>query len=367
LLSPEALTRPWRELYDRALSLEAAGDRHLAATAYDLAWGASLGDPDATKVAEHRARLLAALSVTEHELVFRYVPAGPFVMGNDEGEHDEYPAHPVTLSHFWITDTPITWSDYCRLMGWLSPEEGGMPRTWAEGHVGETRSHRFALHEENKIRAQYCESETQQARDWHAHVVGNEQLRAIFAAPPRHDVESAWRYGDKPMVCVGWHDAVALASTLSREDARYALPSEAQWEKAARGALRGCLYPWGDSAPTTERCDFGRFQSFSLLVPRALIPNAYGLHAMVGSVWEWTSDWYDAEHYFETHDAILHDPTGPATGEQKVIRGGSWSDCEDVCTVSFRASMRPASWRSATWNDHTCPNIGFRLVRTEAP
>ena len=140
-------------------------------------------------------------------------------------------------------------------------------------------------------------------------------------------------------------------------------PTEAEWEVAARGGLADARYAWGDEPPTIDRCDFNRFEQFSVIPPRPLPPNGYGLYGMCGGVWEWTADWYDAHYYA---DSPVEDPTGPPEGKQKVVRGGSWTDCADVVTVSFRASYGSGSWRDAKWNPHLTPNIGFRLCRVPA-
>jgi formylglycine-generating enzyme len=175
-------------------------------------------------------------------------------------------------------------------------------------------------------------------------------LLCRFGAPDR-PADLPWRYEEKPVVAVSWQEAEALAATLSTSSIRYSLPSEAQWEKAARGGLIGCRYPWGNERPTLERCDFGRFEPFAIKPSRSLPPNGYGLYAMCGSVWEWTSDG-DAPDYSRS----------PATGPGRVLRGGSWTDPADVVTVSFRMSR--ASGFSG-WSDHIAPNIGFRLCRQE--
>jgi sulfatase modifying factor 1 len=360
VLTVDALDRSWRALMEAGIAFEAAGELRLAASAYDLAYGAA---PDEPMVVESRRRVLDRLEVREHGLVFRYVPAGAFVMGNDEGEPDERPAHAVVLDGYWITDVPITWAAYCRLMGWEPPPDGVPPEAElpVEAEPG-ARSAVFGLYEDNKIRLQYCESHTTEAGDWHAHLelTPESGLRDLFPEPPRDDAEAPESFDDKPMVAVGWYDAEALSELLSTPDVHYWLPSEAEWEKAARGGLRGCPYPWGTDPPSASRCDFGGFDRASIMVPRSYAPNGYGLHAMVGTVWEWTHDWYDAEAY--AHSTVLN-PEGPPDGVEKVLRGGSWADCEDVCTVTWRMALRPSGWRDDPHGDARNPNVGFRLVR----
>jgi formylglycine-generating enzyme required for sulfatase activity len=85
---------------------------------------------------------------------------------------------------------------------------------------------------------------------------------------------------------------------------------------------------------------------------------------MTGSVWEWTSDWYDAEYYATSPGG---DPTGPGTGEERVLRGGSWTDCADVVTVSFRMSRGSRSWTEGGWSPAFAANVGFRLCRRQPP
>ena len=145
----------------------------------------------------------------------------------------------------------------------------------------------------------------------------------MFGSPERNDPEAPWQYDTKPMVAVGWQEVEELAHRLSTPAVRYQLPSEAQWEKAARGGLIGCRYAWGDEPPTPEPCDFDRFGEFSIRPMTTFAPNGYGLYAVHGCVWEWTRDWYDRDFYRESPDS---DPTGSSEGEQRVLRGGSWAD-----------------------------------------
>jgi formylglycine-generating enzyme required for sulfatase activity len=171
-------------------------------------------------------------------------------------------------------------------------------------------------------------------------------------------------YGTKPMVSVGWQEAEELAAAMLTPGFSYRLPTEAQWEVAARGGLVGARYAWGDAPPTMEICDFGQLERLAIVPPRMFPSNGYGLFGMCGSVWEWTADWYDALYYGQSS---MDDPAGPPTGQEKVLRGGSWTDCPEVVTVSFRASRAASSWRADAWGTRRSPTIGFRLCRVAAP
>ncbi len=331
-----------QQLFEIARRLEAEGNREGAATVYDRAYGL---DPRADDVREARGRVLDQLAVVEHGIGFRYVPAGPFLMGNHTGEPDERPWHPVWLSPYWLSETPVSWETYCRLMDWEAPPNG-FPRQGAAQPQGSNQAG-FHLNEENKIRRTYCTERV---------------TPADGSAPPASpDPNAPRRYDTKPMVAVSWQSALELAARLSTSEIRYSLPTEAQWEKGARGALIGARHAWGDEPPSAERCDFDRFREFSILPMTTFAPNGYGLFAMNGCVWEWTRDWYDRDYYRASAET---DPEGPAEGEEKVLRGGSWADCADAVTVTFRMSRGSASWREGTWGHHLAPNIGFRLCRT---
>jgi formylglycine-generating enzyme required for sulfatase activity len=344
-----------------AKQLEAAGNLAGAATAYDRGYGLDPTNPD---IRAGRTRMLDELSLEEHGLVFRYIPAGVFLMGVNFGEPDEAPLHPVWLSEFWMSETPISWTDYCRIMGW-EPPPIGFPRDAAE--LGGERLAGFRLREANKLRLQYNEDRTTRARDWHSHAPGQawtkgtgrtQTAQELFGAPQRDDADAPWQYDTKPMVAVSWHQAAVLGERVTTAAVRYGMPTEAQWEKAARGGLIGARHAWGDEAPTAAQCDFGRFHEFSIMPMKSLPPNGYGLCAMNGGVWEWTADWYDAKYYFESEK---DDPAGPAEGKEKVLRGGSWADCAEVQTVTYRMA-RPFDKRQDA--DVLNPNTGFRLCRT---
>ncbi|WUH98913.1 SUMF1/EgtB/PvdO family nonheme iron enzyme [Spirillospora sp. NBC_00431] len=339
-----------RELLTQARELEAAGELRDAASRYDRAYALNPADPE---VARARAALLDRMAVTEHGIVFRYVPAGTFLMGSSGGDRDESPVHEVRLGDVWMAETPMSWWTFCDLMGWALPPEGVPPEE------GIDRRRLFDLHVQNQIRWQYCEDATTQATDWHAHNPSLRMTRGgetvdpaeVFGGVSR-DHSAPWRYENKPMVSVSWEAAAELGERLSDDRVEYRLPTEAEWERAARGGLSGRRYPWGDEPPTARRCDFGRFGDFAIRPVKDTPPNGYGLYGMAGSVWEWTSDWYDAEYYGNSPEA---DPSGPPEGTERVLRGGSWADCADAVSVSFRMSRAP--------EDAFTPNIGFRLCR----
>jgi sulfatase modifying factor 1 len=350
------------EFASLARRLEADGQLQAAATAYDRAYGLA---PANEAIVRERRALLDHLAIIEHGISFRFVPAGAFLMGSDR-EPDEQPPHVVSLDSFWMSETPISWATFCALMDWESPPKG-VPR------VGTTPGGPglFSLEQSNKIRLQYCEDATTRAIMWMAHVPehrtegGVEQPStrpARFGTPPREDPDRGWSYDEKPMVAIGWQDAQELGRTISSPGTLYRLPTEAEWEKAARGGLIECPYPWGTAAPDAERCDFNRFEQFSIQPPRRFAANGYGLYGMSGGVWEWTGDWHDADYY---RHSSMKNPQGPSEGTTKVLRGGSWTDCADAVTVSFRMGRGARSWRDQEWGGHVAPNIGFRLCRIQ--
>jgi formylglycine-generating enzyme len=343
MIDPEDVLASWGDddpvrfvaMADHFLERE---DLALAASALDRAYGLAPGNAG---IAQHRASILDQLAVHEHGLVFRYVPAGTFEMGSNDGDPDERPVHPRRVAAFWITDVPITWAAYCRLLGWNPPPNG-----WPANAAELPRSDRFSMTQHTKIRRQYCETETLAARDWHAHA-GMTQMGKV----PRAHPDEPERFDHKPLVAVVLTEARLVTVALTTPDVRYSIASEAQWEKAARGGLVGKRYSWGDEPPSVERCDFYRMGAFHLTDPRALPANGYGLHGMCGGVADLTEDVYDALAYRRAADGDLAAATA-AEGET-VVRGGSWTDCAPAVTVSFRAT---APMRAT-------PNIGFRLVR----
>ena len=333
----------------RNLLLE--GDRKLAASAFDRAFGLA---QDNGEVSQERRRLLDDLAVERCSITFRYIPAGTFLMGSDSGEADEKPKHRVQLDGFWISDTPVSWSNANLLLGWGAPADfRHRDKKWCKNRDLEYFS--FLMGEQ--IRLQYCEDHTEGARDWHAHVPPasdkHGQLGAMFGKPPR-SADKPYSYLEKPMAGVSFLMATSVCKAASAWGMKCRLPTEAEWEKSARGGLVDCRYPWGNNPAGPDNCDCNRFNHFAIQKSRTFPPNGYGLYATSGGVCEWTSDWYDAEYY---SISPVKAPWGPDKGIEMVQRGGSWADCPEVVTNSYRVSRTP--------NGGFSPNIGFRICVTE--
>jgi formylglycine-generating enzyme len=347
------------EVLARAEELRAAGDVAGAAALLDAA-----AREDRVGVMERLRRVLDALAVTEHGIVFRYVPAGAFTMGSRDGDPDEAPPHEVVLPGFWMSEVPLSWSACARVLGWPEPPDHPTPEQLEAvgGAVGglETHPPRFNYLESRKIRLQYCENDTLRARDWHAHEppqwtqAGTEMTsEGIFGSPTRSS-DGPYRYDEKPMVSVAWEFAEHIGQRMSSEAVHYRLPTEAEWERAARGCFAAARYPWGDADPDDTRADFDRFTQLSISASRAFPANDYGLFAMAGGVWEWCQDDYDATFYARSpREAPVCELPEAVAKREHVLRGGSWADCAEALRTSFRSSSTHG----------TSPNVGFRLVR----
>lgn len=184
-------------------------------------------------------------------------------------------------------------------------------------------------------------------------------------APPTWDDEAAETVGDRPAIGVSWAEASAYCAWAGKR-----LPTEAEWEKGARGT-DGRRYPWGPMQPFVDIANYNRGVWVSEAVTLVSVAGGvegmsvrhglkeggrspYGLHHMAGNAAEWVADWYDREYYAKSPDK---NPTGPAKGEKKVIRGGSWSDLPVALRSSARASAEP------NFQDRA---IGFRCAMDAA-
>lgn len=277
---------------------------------------------------------------------FVVLPGGTFAMGTDGTygypDDGEGPAHPVTLSPFAIAPTTITNDRFAAFVA-------------ATGHRTEAERYGSSFVFAGLLPDDFPDT------------------RGVVAAPWWRDVEGAdWAHpegahsslegrGTHPVVHVSWNDAVAYCAWAAAR-----LPTEAEWEYAARGGLVQRRFPWGDELQPGGRHAMnvyqGRFPTrdtgedgFAGTAPVGAFPaNGYGLHEMTGNVWEWTADWFDPRWY---RVSPRDDPRGPASGSARVMRGGSY-----LCHASYCNRYRVDA-RSANSPDSSAGNIGFRVVR----
>jgi formylglycine-generating enzyme required for sulfatase activity len=251
------------------------------------------------------------------------IPAGDFLMGSDDGEPDERPAHRVHVDGFTIGVQPVTNAEYARFVaatGHRAPGIYELPLV-VTANDGDR---------EDVFRA------SSQPYAW------------PHADPPRERL-------DHPVTLVRWDDASAYCRWLSEESGQtFRLPTEAEWEKAARGGKRGQQYPWGDRFDHT-RLNFledpaarpGRGTSPCRTYP----PNDYGLFDAAGNVWEWVHDWYAPDAYVHGRP---RNPSGPHNGRLRVVRGGAWLVADvRLLRCSHRHKVPPDTYSYA---------IGFRVA-----
>jgi sulfatase modifying factor 1 len=251
------------------------------------------------------------------------IPAGDFLMGAADGSDDERPVHRVYVGEFFIGRFPVTVDEYARFIR-------------ATDHPAP------AVRELPSLAAG-----------------AREETFREFATPYAwQNREPPQGRGGHPVVLVTFDDATAYCRWLSETlGTVFRLPTEAEWEKAARGGVEGQRFPWGRD-PDAARANYlaeGRMKRERGTRPTGTYaPNGYGLYDMAGNVWEWVSDWYAPDYYATTE---LHDPGGPPSGSLRVVRGGSWV-CEDI-------SMLRCAHRHVVPADTYAHSIGFRIVRVE--
>lgn len=238
----------------------------------------------ATLPACSSGRMGTAQPINQLEPDMVRIPAGYFLMGSNHLSEAEKPVHRVYLDEYYIGKFEVTngqYKTFCDATGYV--------------YLG---------------------------AEWYPDAV--QDGVAELQSKPSH-----------PVVAVNWNDAVAYCHWLSKVTGKkYRLPTEAEWEKAARGGLEGKMYPWGDEAVDADRCyranvgsesDNDRIRKrdgFLYTSPvGSFPPNGYGLYDMAGNAWEWCQDRYD-EHYYQRSPDV--NPRGPNTGERRVLRGGSW-------------------------------------------
>ncbi|PYX59554.1 MAG: hypothetical protein DMG73_08455 [Acidobacteria bacterium] len=206
------------------------------------------------------------------------IPAGWFHMGSEIGQDNERPLHRVWIDVFLLAACQVTNADYANFLG------------------------------------------------------------ATSALPPPLWTDTNFNHPEQPVVAVSWFEAVKYCDWLSATSGRnYRLPTEAEWERAARGGLDGKLFPWGNDPPQSLPDYAQRWQSGPEPVAR-YTPNGYGVYDICDNVHEWCSDWFAAEYYSVSPE---RNPRGPATGQRRASRGGSWRHHIKVSRCAARSSIPP--------------------------
>ena len=305
-----------------------------------------------------------------------WIPGGTFTMGadNQRAYPDEYPEHQVTVSGFWMDVKEVTNREFAAFVeatGYRTTAE--VPLDWDE--IKETLPPGTpepdpALLAPGSLVFQSSNGpvDLSQHQQWWRWVPG-----ASWKAPggPGTTVDGVM---DHPVVHVSWDDAAAYATWAGKR-----LPTEAEWEWAARGDLSDNIFPWGneDIEGGAAKANYweGEFPYNNHARDGAILtapvgtyaPNPYGLYDMAGNVWEWCQDWYHYDYYQEIKDGAIN-PKGPEESydpnepnlKKKVLRGGSYL-CNDSYCAGYRVAAR---MKSAHTDSHG--HTGFRCV-SDAP
>jgi len=163
-------------------------------------------------------------------------------------------------------------------------------------------------------------------------------LQATGALPPPFWEDPNFAHPEQPVVAVSWFDALKYCEWLSSTTRRkYRLPTEAEWERSARGGVDGNLFPWGDEPPQSVPDYDERWKTGPEPVAR-YAPNGYGLYDICDNVHEWCSDWYAPDYYAVSPE---RKPRGPEPGQRRASRGGSWRHHIKVARCAARSSIPP--------------------------
>jgi len=273
------------------------------------------------------------------------LPGGEFLMGTDDAigypADGEGPVHSVSLRPFWIDPFAVTnarFDAFVRASGYVTDAE----------HFG------WSVVFAGLLPDDFPETRGVAATPWWRQVEG-----ADWRHPegPQSDIDDRLVH---PVVHVSWRDATAYCGWAGLR-----LPTEAEWEYAARGGLEQKRYPWGDNLTPggAHRCniwqgEFPRHNTrddgyYGIAPVDSFAPHGFGLYNMVGNAWEWCRDWFSPIYY---RHSPPDDPAGPTEGTHRVIRGGSY-----LCHESYCFRYRVAA-RSASTPDSSTGNTGFRVA-----
>jgi sulfatase modifying factor 1 len=304
--------------------------------------------------AEHPARVAAATVISPTNEVnaegMIELPGGRFLMGTDYEKgfpmDGEGPVRSVVLSPFAIDATPVTneqFAAFAAATGYVTAAEHF---GWSFVFWSHVPAHRFE---------ELVEDTAAQA-PWWCKVNG-----ASWRMPAGSGSNIRGRE-DYPVIHVSHDDATAFATWAGKQ-----LPTEAEWEYAARGGLEQKLFPWGDELTPNgahlcnvwqgefPRSDTAEDGYAGPCPVRSFPPNGYGVYSCTGNVWEWVADWFGVHH----PKTEATNPRGPRTGETRAMKGGSF-----LCHDSYCNRYRVAA-RTQNTPDSSTGNIGFRCVRRQ--
>jgi formylglycine-generating enzyme len=300
-----------------------------------------------------------------------WIPGGTFVIGSDDFYPEERPAHPAHVTGFWMDDHAVTVLEFARFVAATDhvtvAEQAPDPADYPGARPGVLVPGSLVFHQPDGP------VPLSDPRRWWSWVPG-----AQWRHPEGPGSTVGGREGH-PVTHVAYQDAAAYAAWAGK-----ALPSEAEWERAARGGLDRAVYCWGDDfrpgGQVMANTWHGRFPWENLKARPGTVkvkeypPNAYGLFEMTGNVWEWTSDYFTARHATPEHACCVpKDPrvdSPPATSDhlrpgahipQRVVKGGSY-----LCAPNYCYRYRPAA-RQGHAVETSSAHIGFRCVLRANP
>jgi formylglycine-generating enzyme len=273
------------------------------------------------------------------------IPAGTFAMGTDDARgypaDGEGPVHPVDLDAYRIGIYTVTNDDFAAFVD-------------ATGHRTTAGQYGSSFVFAGLLPDDFPPTRAVSDAPWWREVEG-----ADWRHPegPQSDVSAR---GSHPVVHVSWDDATAYCAWAGGR-----LPTEAEWERAARGGREGDHFPWGDDREPTGQHLMNVFQGefphrdtgddgwIGTCPVGSYASNGFGLHEVTGNVWEWCADWF-SPHYYRRSQRV--GPTGPRYGQSRVMRGGSY-----LCHESYCWRYRVDS-RSSNSPDSSAGNVGFRIA-----
>lgn len=271
----------------------------------------------------------AAVGATADAKDMILIPSGDFLMGSDSANNysrAESPAHKVYTNAFYIDVYEVTNSQFAEFLN-----------AAGKGNAGFEEQRRKWIVIRNDL-------STEEKKNWWP-------AELLYAGGRYKAVGGSEK---NPVVSLSWPAADAYCRWRGKR-----LPTEAEWEKAARGGLQDKDYPWGNELPTDGIIFRRDWKDNALPAPTEKVgnyhPNGYGVYDMAGNVSEWCADWYSADYY---GGSPRRGPKGPDSGSMKVIRGGSWSGNAKTIRVGARSFSSPDSLNSG---------VGFRCVKDPSP